>query len=128
MARRLSSVVATNRLFFFNDSDNLRFLGSVFLYPLTSNLVSLYLEDCPNDLDLSVSWSELSMRVLRSMASTGNKFVITRLLVLYQIYNHLARGPTALGLGDYKSDIELVACYNIYIYVQISFCNLSKTL
>ena len=34
--------------------------------------------------------------------------IITRVLVLYQIYNHLALGPMALGLGDYKSDIALV--------------------
>ena len=34
--------------------------------------------------------------------------MITRLLVLYQIYNHLALGPMDLVLGDYKSDIALV--------------------
>ena len=28
--------------------------------------------------------------------------------MLYQIYNHLALGPTVLMLGDYKSDIALV--------------------
>ena len=42
---------------------------------------------------------------------------MTRLLVLYQNYNHLARGPMALVLGDYKSDIALVGCYNLYIYI-----------
>ena len=30
-------------------------------------------------------------------------------LVQYQAYNHLALGPAALGLGDYKPDIALVA-------------------
>ena len=35
--------------------------------------------------------------------------------MLYQIYNHLTLGPMALVLGDYKSDIALVACYNVYI-------------
>ena len=34
--------------------------------------------------------------------------IITRLLVLYQIYNHLTFGPMAFMLGDYKSDIALV--------------------
>ena len=37
--------------------------------------------------------------------------------MLYQIYNHLALGPMARGVGDYKSDIALVGCYNIYICV-----------
>ena len=36
--------------------------------------------------------------------------------MLCQNYNHHALGPTALVLGDYKSDIALVGCYNIYIY------------
>ena len=53
----------------------------------------------------------------KGLSLSGNILIITRLLVLYQIYNHLALGPTALGLGDYKSDIELVGCYNIYIYI-----------
>ena len=35
--------------------------------------------------------------------------------MLYQIYNHLALGPTAIVLGDYKSDIALVGCYNLYL-------------
>ena len=39
---------------------------------------------------------------------SGNILIITRLLVVYQIYNHLALGPTDLVLGDYKSDIALV--------------------
>ena len=30
-------------------------------------------------------------------------------LVQYQAYNHLALGPAARGLGDYKPDIALVA-------------------
>ena len=30
------------------------------------------------------------------------------MLHVYQIYNHLAIKPTALVLGDYKSDIALV--------------------
>ena len=37
-------------------------------------------------------------------------YVITRLRVLYQIYNHRTRGPYARGRSDYKSDIG--ACYN----------------
>ena len=48
---------------------------------------------------------------------SGNILIITHLLVLYQNYNHLALGPTALVLGDYKSDIALVGCYNLYIYI-----------
>ena len=48
--------------------------------------------------------------------------MITCLLVLYQIYNHLALGPTALVLSDYKSDIALVACYNVYVYIYIYRC------
>ena len=32
-------------------------------------------------------------------------------------YNHLARGPAALVLGDYKSHIAFVGCYNLYIYI-----------
>ena len=40
--------------------------------------------------------------------------------MLYQNYNHLALVPTALVLGDYKSDIALVGCYNLYIiYIYI---------
>ena len=38
-------------------------------------------------------------------------------LVQYQVYNHLALGPTALELGDYKPDIALVGQHNIYIYI-----------
>ena len=30
-------------------------------------------------------------------------------LVQYQAYNHLALGPAALGLSDYKPDIPLLA-------------------
>ena len=37
--------------------------------------------------------------------------------MLYQNYNHLALGHTAFVLGDYKSDIALVGCYNLYIYI-----------
>ena len=36
--------------------------------------------------------------------------------MLYQICDHLTLGPMALVLGDYKSDIALVGCYNVYIY------------
>ena len=32
-----------------------------------------------------------------------------------RIYNHLALGPTAHILGDYKFDIALVGCYNVYL-------------
>ena len=39
---------------------------------------------------------------------SGNILIITCLLAVYQIYNHLALGPTPLVLGDYKSDIALV--------------------
>ena len=35
-------------------------------------------------------------------------YVITRLRVLYQNYNHQARGPYAQGRSDYKSDIARV--------------------
>ena len=31
------------------------------------------------------------------------------MLVLYQAYNHLVLGPVALGLGDHKPDIALMA-------------------
>ena len=41
---------------------------------------------------------------------SGNILIITRLLVLYQIYNHLAFEPMALVLGD-ESDIALVGVY-----------------
>ena len=51
--------------------------------------------------------NELSMRNNFSLASTGNKFVITPTLGKYPIYNHHALGPSARGLGDYKCDISL---------------------
>ena len=41
--------------------------------------------------------------------------------MLYEIYNHLALGPTTLVLGDYKSDIGLVGCYNLYICIYIEY-------
>ena len=47
--------------------------------------------------------------------------IITRLLVLYQFYNHLALGPTALVLGDYSSHIALEQSYNLYIYNYIIY-------
>ena len=44
---------------------------------------------------------------MMSMASSLNKLLMTPLLMQYVIYKHLALGPTALGLGAYKSHIAL---------------------
>ena len=54
----------------------------------------------------------LSTLLLKQYQCDNNEhiyvYVITCLRVLYQIYNHLALGPMALMLSDYKSDIALV--------------------
>ena len=50
--------------------------------------------------------SRRSNRHQQRFCLSGNILSIIRLLMLYQSYNHLTLGPTALVLGDYKSDID----------------------
>ena len=86
-------------------------LGSVSL-PRASFLGSFV--TCVSKLNSRLNWlagaSILPDRPrahVTSMASTGNKFVITPLHGKYPIYKHHALGATPLGLGACKSDISL---------------------
>ena len=67
------------------------------------------------DTDYKLTFSKIkkekcrrSNRHQQRFCVSGNILIITRLLVLYQIYNHLTLRCTALVLGDYKSDIALI--------------------
>ena len=59
--------------------------------------------------DTCTVWFVASLSYINMTLKSLNILVISCSLVQYQHYNHLALGPTALGLGDYKPDVALVA-------------------
>ena len=69
----------------------------------------------------TLTFSKVPTKKVGEASDINKSFVkyITFLLVLYQNYNHLALGPMALVLCDYKSDIALVGCYNLNIHIYI---------